>query len=111
MMSVFPSDERLCTRVPIELRMRYREENALPERFRESGHATLRLQPGPGSGLKPDVHEEVSPDQVAENIKDWMDTLVRAANNTEEGGAVSGVTQDRINHRDVLHAPTQFGFD
>ena len=86
----------MCTRVPIELRMRYREENALPERFRESGHATLRLQPGPGSGLEPDVHEEVSPDQVAENIKDWMDTLVRAANNTEEGGAVSGVTQDRI---------------
>ena len=96
MMPVFPRHETLCTRVPIELRMRYREENALPERFRESGHATLRLQPGPGSGLKPDVHEEVSPDQVAENIKDWMDTLVRAANNTEEGGAVSGVTQDRI---------------
>jgi len=96
MMPVFPRHETLCTRVPIELRMRYREENALPERFRESGHATLRLQPGPGSGLEPDVHEEVSPDQVAENIKDWMDTLVRAANNTEEGGAVSGVTQDRI---------------
>jgi len=96
MMPVFPRHETLCTRVPIELRMRYREASALPERFRESGHATLRLQPGPDSALQPDVHEEVSPEEVAQNIRHWMDTLVQKANDIEEGGAVSGVTQDRI---------------
>ena len=48
MMRVFPRHERMCTRAPIEVRMRYRESESLPERFQSSGYATLRLLPGPG---------------------------------------------------------------
>ena len=96
MMPVFPRHENLCTRVPIELRLRYREASALPEKYRESGFATLRMAPAPGSKVPPDVLEEVSPKEVADSIKGWMEQLVQAANGFAEGGKVKGVAQDRI---------------
>lgn len=91
MMNVFPSDERLCTRVPIELRLRYRERETLPEEFRESGYVVMKMQPGPGSIVPADVSEPMSPDLVAANVKQWMDALVTAAN-----GRLMGVAHDRI---------------
>jgi len=91
MMNVFPSDERLCTRVPIELRLRYRERERLPEEFRESGYVVMRMQPGPGSNVPADVSEPMSPDLVAANVRQWMDALVTAAN-----GRLMGVAHDRI---------------
>ena len=91
MMNVFPSDERLCTRVPIELRLRYTERERLPEEFRESGYVIMKMQPGPGSNVPADVSEPMSPDLVAANVRQWMDALVTAAN-----GRLMGVAHDRI---------------
>ena len=91
MMNVFPSDERLCTRVPIELRLRYTERERLPEEFRERGYVVMKMLPGPGSNVPADVSEPMSPDFVAANVKQWMDALVTAAN-----GRLMGVAHDRI---------------
>ena len=91
MMNVFPSDERLCTRVPIELRLRYRERESLQEKFRERGYVIMKMQPGPGSKVPADVSEPMSPDLVVANVKQWMDALVAAAN-----GRLMGVAHDRI---------------
>jgi hypothetical protein len=94
MMSVFPSDERLCTRVPIELRLRHRDQESLAkedERFRDGGYVVMRMAPGVGSKLAADVSSQMHPDDVPAQVRFWMERLVEAAN-----GAVTGVTDDRI---------------
>ncbi len=91
MMKVFPSDERLCTRVPIELRLRYRDPESLEERFREHGYVIMRMAPGVGSNMPEDVSSAMSPDEVPGQIRQWMEDLVRAAN-----GEMTGVTDDKI---------------
>jgi len=94
MMSVFPSDERLCTRVPIELRLRHRDQESLAkedERFRDGGYVVMRMVPGVGSKLAADVSSQMHPDDVPAQVRTWMERLVEAAN-----GAVTGVTDDRI---------------
>lgn len=94
MMSVFPSDERLCTRVPIELRLRHRDQESLAkedERFRDGGYVVMRMAPGVGSKLAADVSSQMHPDDVPAQVRTWMERLVEAAN-----GAVTGVTDDRI---------------
>ena len=91
MMKVFPSDERLCTRVPIELRLRYRDPESLEERFRENGYVIMRMAPGVGSNMPEDVSSAMSPDEVPGQIRQWMENLVRAAN-----GEMTGVTDDKI---------------
>ena len=94
MMSVFPSDERLCTRVPIELRLRHRDQESLAkedERFRDGGYVVMRMAPGVGSKLLADVSSQMHPDDVPAQVRTWMERLVEAAN-----GAVTGVTDDRI---------------
>lgn len=93
MMSVFPSDERLCTRVPIELRLRHRDRESLAkeeERFRD-GYVVMKMAPGEDSKLNADVSSQMHPDEVPAQVRTWMEELVAAAN-----GKVTGVTDDRI---------------
>jgi len=92
MLSVFPSDENLCTRVPIELRLRHRAREALPEGFRERGYAVMRMIPGPRSTLAGDLTAEpMCPTEVAQRVRGWMERLVEAAN-----GSLRGVAEDRL---------------
>ena len=91
MMKVFPSDEKLCTRVPIELRLRYRDPESLEERFRESGYVVMRMAPGLRSTVPEDESPPMSPDHVPNQIRQWMEDLVRAAN-----GTLTGVSDDKI---------------
>jgi len=90
-MEIFPRAEKLCTRVPIELRLRHRAEETLPEEFRETGYVLCRMIPGATSKLDADTSEKMHPSDVPECVENWMHALVRAANDD-----VTGVTDDRI---------------
>lgn len=41
MLEFFPSDRRICTRMPIELRLRHRSADNLPDEFRDTGFVRM----------------------------------------------------------------------
>ena len=86
----FPSDRRLCTRMPIELRLRFKPSEKIEEQFRESGYVMMKINKSINSRL-PHIDEAgpLYPHEVEPKVKEWMENLVRCSN-----GEVVGVIQD-----------------
>jgi hypothetical protein len=92
MLKIFPSDRRLCTRMPIELRLRYMDKMKLPEEFRETGYVEMELIRSEDSQVDNDPRSELMrPSDVSEKVREWMEDLVERNN-----GGLTGVTSDRL---------------
>ena len=92
MLEFFPRDRRQCTRMPIELRLRYRPAHKLPEEFKESGFVRMSL----ARSLESRIGEvrpvgPLSPAHVADQVKKWMGELVK-----EQNSELVGITKDRM---------------
>jgi len=92
MLEFFPSDRRLCTRMPIELRLRYRPLNKLPDEFKESGFVLMSLVRSPDSNLDGVVQAgPLKPSDVETQVRDWMEQVVR-----EQNSELVGISKDRL---------------
>lgn len=92
MLEFFPSDRRLCTRMPIELRLRHRFADNLPDEFKETGFVRMSLLRSPGSrmGEVPSVGP-LAPADVATQVRTWMEQVIQ-----EENSELVGITKDRL---------------
>lgn len=97
-MSFFPTDRHLCTRMPIELRMRYQNGNIIKEKVgnpHASSYVLMHLIRGPNSKLSDDVNNgPFSAADVATKVKEWMFSIVEG--NGQDSGHPVGVTDDRL---------------
>ena len=92
MLKIFPSDRRLCTRMPIELRLRYVDKTKLPEQFRETGFVEMNLLRSENSRIPEEpASPYMHPNEVEDKVRQWMETVVSLNNDT-----VTGVTNDRL---------------
>ena len=92
MLEFFPSDRRLCTRMPIELRLRYRPLNKLPDEFKDSGFVMMSLVRSPDSNLDGVVQAgPLKPSDVETQVRDWMEQVVR-----EQNSELVGISKDRL---------------
>ena len=92
MLEFFPSDRRLCTRMPIELRLRYNAPSRLPEEFLETGYVMMSLVRSPTSSMAGVAKTgPMKPAKVEEQVRTWMEEVVR-----EQNGELVGVTEDRL---------------
>lgn len=92
MLKIFPSDRRLCTRMPIELRLRYVDKTKLPEQFRETGFVEMNLLRSENSRIPEEpASPYMHPNEVEDKVRQWMETVVYLNNDT-----VTGVTNDRL---------------
>ena len=92
MLEFFPSDRRLCTRMPIELRLRHRFAENLPQEFKETGFVQMSLLRSPDSRMSevPSVGP-LAPTDVATQVRTWMEQVVQ-----EENSELVGITKDRL---------------
>jgi len=96
MLKIFPSDRRLCTRMPIELRLRHCDEAKLPEEYKETGFVEMSLLRCENSRIPEQAASpRMQPNEVADKVREWMETIV-SLNNETGTGAVTGVTSDRL---------------
>ena len=92
MLKIFPSDRRLCTRMPIELRLRHVDKTKLPEQFRETGFVEMNLLRSENSRIPEEpASPYMHPNEVEDKVRQWMETVVSLNNDT-----VTGVTNDRL---------------
>ena len=92
MLKIFPSDRRLCTRMPIELRLRHMDKTKLPEQFRETGFVEMNLLRSENSRMPEEpASPYMHPNEVEDKVRQWMETVVSLNNDT-----VTGVTNDRL---------------
>ena len=80
MLECFPSDMRMCTRMPIELRLRYRPANKIPQEFLETGFVMMSLVRGPNSSLPEATGGPMKPSEVETQVRTWMEDVVREQN-------------------------------
>jgi len=77
----FPSDRRLCTRMPIELRLRFKPSENLEENYRKSGYVMMKLSRSANSRLPAiDDAGPLHPHEVEMRVKEWMEDFVRTSN-------------------------------
>ena len=97
-MSFFPTDRHLCTRMPIELRMRHQNGNIIKEKVGNphvSSYVLMHLIRGPDSTLPDDLNNgPFSAADVAPKVKEWMFSIVES--NSQDSGQPVGVTDDRL---------------
>lgn len=91
MLECFPSDMRMCTRMPIELRLRYRPANKIPPEFLETGFVMMSLARGPNSSLPEATGGPMKPSEVETQVRTWMEDVVR-----EQNTELVGITEDRL---------------
>ena len=96
-MSFFPTDRQLCTRMPIELRLRHKSAQEIKEHMGDesaTSYVMMELIRGTSSKMPVDAKEgPFSPSEVASKVKEWMLSIV-ATNN--EGSGALGVSDDRL---------------
>jgi GTPase SAR1 family protein len=97
-MSFFPTDRHLCTRMPIELKLRHQDISEIKEKSgspHASSYVMMHLIRGPGSKLSDDVNNgPFSTEDVASKVKEWMFSIVDG--NSQDSGRPVGVTDDRL---------------
>ena len=83
MMQFFPTDRKLCTRMPIELRLRYRCADDIREKYTamncpvHESYVKLSILPSVNSKL-PSVTDAIfPPHEAAIKIKEWMDSFTK----------------------------------
>ena len=92
MLEFFPSDRRICTRMPIELRLRHRSADNLPDEFRDTGFVRMSLLRSPDSriGEVPSAGP-LAPADVTTQVRTWMEQVVQ-----EENSELVGISKDRL---------------
>ena len=82
MMQFFPTDRKLCTRMPIELRLRYCSLDDIHREYEHRGlpihdsYVKMSVKRVEGSKLPEVVDSFFPPSQASEQIKSWMDGLI-----------------------------------
>ena len=67
----------MCMRMPIELRLRYRPANKIPQEFLETGFLMMSLARGPNSSLPEATGGPMKPSEVETQVRTWMEDVVR----------------------------------
>jgi len=77
----FPSDRRLCTRMPTELRLRFKPSTSIDDDYRNEGYVMMKLNKSENSCL-PDIDDAgpLHPHEVEMKVKEWMENFVRTSN-------------------------------
>jgi len=88
----FPTDRRLCTRLPIELCIRYCPEEELEEEFRENGKVMMELKRASNSTLGNMEGGPLQTSEVEARVVEWMEEIVRQNNNN----SLIGVCDDAL---------------
>ena len=92
MLEFFPSDRRICTRMPIELRLRHRSADNLPDEFRDTGFVRMSLLRSPDSRIgKVPSAGPLAPAEVTTQVRTWMEHFVQ-----EENSELVGISKDRL---------------
>lgn len=96
-LSIFPTDRRLCTRMPIELRLRHQSKEEMSRLGHSSPYVMMKLIRGENSKLPEDQDDgPFTTADVATKVKEWMIAVVQAENGGAESGNAFGITDDRL---------------
>jgi GTP-binding protein EngB required for normal cell division len=95
MLKMFPTDSKICTRMPIELRLRYRTEDEIRtkvgDEYVDTGFINISLQPGVNSKNGQSGQGPLKPSEVADKVRTWMEEIV-----TQQNNSLVGVTDDKL---------------